>query len=70
MNTKTVKINGMQCNHCKMRIENVLNSMDEVSSVTVSLEYKSAVIKLNSELDDAKIKEAIEDIGFEVIEIK
>ena len=70
MNTKTIYINGMQCNHCKMSVEKALNTLEEVTKVTVNLEEKKAVIEFNNDIDNNKIKDIIEEEGFEVIEIK
>ena len=35
---KTLKIEGMMCGHCKMRVEKALGAVDGVSSVEVNLE--------------------------------
>ena len=67
---KEVIIEGMQCNHCKMTVEKVLNALEGVIKVEVNLENKSAIIESENEIDDAKIKEVIEEAGFEVKEIK
>ena len=62
---KTINIEGMQCNHCKMSVEKALQSIDGVEKVEVSLENKNAVIESNIEIDDEKIKDVIEEAGFE-----
>ena len=69
-NVKTISIDGMHCNHCKMTVEKALNSIDGVTAVEVDLEKKEAIIKSNQDIDDSKIKEVIEEEGFEVKEIK
>ena len=66
---KTITIEGMQCNHCKMSVEKALENIDGVIKVQVSLEDKKAVIELKEEIDNNKIKEAIKEAGFEVIKI-
>ncbi len=66
---KTISIEGMQCNHCKMSVEKALNELDGVIKVDVSLENKRAVIELQKEIDDNIIKEKITDAGFEVVGI-
>lgn len=66
---KTVYIEGMQCNHCKMTVEKTLGTLDGVTKVEVSLEDKKAVVEAQKEIDNDKIKEKITDIGFEVTEI-
>lgn len=64
MITKTIQIEGMQCNHCKMSVEKALNSIEGVTKVEVNLENKIAVIEMEKEVEDSKIKEVIEEAGF------
>ncbi len=66
MNTKTIKIEGMQCNHCKMSVEKALSYIEGVTKVEVSLENKTAIIESQKEIDDSKIKQVIEETGFKV----
>ena len=68
--TKEIIIEGMQCNHCKMTVEKVLNAIDGVTKTEVNLENKSAIIESTKEIDNGTIKEVIEEAGFEVKEIK
>ena len=49
-----------------MTVEKALSSIDGVEKVEVSLENKNAVIESNVEIDDEKIKDVIEEAGFEV----
>lgn len=69
-NTKTILIEGMQCNHCKMTVEKVLSSIDGVTRAEVNLENKCAVIETSKEIDENKINELITEAGFEVREIE
>lgn len=70
MNQKKIFINGMQCNHCKMTVEKVLTTIPNVKKVVVNLEEKSAIVEYVDKIDNEKIKELINDAGFEVVEIK
>lgn len=70
MSKKTVEIEGMQCEHCKMRVEKALGAIDGVIDVEVSLENKNAIIETNKDIEDKNIKEAVEDLGFTVERIK
>ena len=70
MNIKTILIEGMQCNHCKMSVEKALNEIQEITKAEVNLENKTATIEFQNEVSDDKIKKAIEEAGFEVKEIK
>ena len=65
-NTKIVTIEGMHCNHCKITVEKALNSLEGVIDTQVDLEKKQAVIELNQDVEDSKIKGVVEEEGFEV----
>ena len=66
---KTISIEGMQCNHCKMTVEKVLGAIEGVTKVEVNLEKKNAVIESSKEIDNSKIEEVIKEAGFTVVEI-
>lgn len=70
MSKKTILIEGMQCNHCKMTVEKALNSIEGVTKAEVNLESKTAVIESNKDIDNSKINKAIEEVGFRTKEIK
>lgn len=63
---KILKIDGMSCSHCSMRVEKVLNAIDGVCAV-VDLEAKTATLTLTKDVADSVLKEAVEDAGFSVI---
>ena len=64
---KIIKVDGMHCNHCKMRVEKVLKALNGVTSAVVNLEAKTAEIESAAEIDDAAIEAAVDDAGFKVI---
>ena len=66
---RTVIIEGMTCEHCKARVESRLNALDGVSA-RVNLKRKTAVVSMEKEVEDEEIKKAIENAGYEVIEIR
>lgn len=66
--TKTIKVEGMHCEHCKMSVEKVLKNIDGVESAEVSLEKKQAVITMSKEVSNDVIKAVIEEEGFNVVE--
>ena len=66
---KTVVIKGMSCGHCSARVEKVLNNIDGVEA-KVDLESNSATLKLSHEVSDEIIKKAVDDIGYEVVDVK
>ena len=67
---KTIYINGMMCNHCKMTVEKVLGNVDGVESVEVNLDEKLAKVTLSKEVENESLKAVIVEAGFEVVDIK
>lgn len=67
---KKVFIEGMTCGHCKMHVENALNEINGVKSVTVNLKEKVANIELAKAVDDVQLIAAVEDIGYSVAKIE
>ena len=66
--TKTISIEGMRCMHCVASVNDALKAVAGVTNVTVSLEAKNAVVE-GENLNDAALKEAVEDTGFDVTSI-
>ena len=64
--TKTLKIEGMMCPHCEARVKNALEAVPEVQSAEVSHEKGTAVVSLNSDVSDDKLKETVEAQGYSV----
>ena len=60
--TKTIAIEGMHCQHCVGAVKEALAA---VAGVVVSLENNNAVVE-GTGLDDAVLKAAVEDTGFDV----
>ena len=61
-----LKINGIHCDNCRLRIKNVLSKNKEISKVDVVDD--TAIIKYEKDLDKNKIVDSINDIGFETKE--
>ncbi|HZW50088.1 MAG TPA: metal-transporting ATPase, partial [Bacillota bacterium] len=66
--TKKMTIEGMSCMHCVARIEKALNAIKGVSA-KVDLASKTAVITLTVPVDDAVLKTAVINAGYEVISL-
>lgn len=64
---KKISIEGMSCNHCVMHAKEALEGIG-ASDVKVDLKKKCAVI--SNDVEDEKIKAAIEDAGYEVSKIE
>lgn len=67
---KKVIVEGMSCGHCVNHVKTALEELSGVNSVSVDLALKTAVVEASSEVDNADIKAAIEDAGYEVVGIE
>lgn len=65
---KRINIEGMSCMHCVKHVTNALEEVNGVKSVNVNLEGKYAVVEVEG-ADDAALKAAIEDAGYDVVSI-
>lgn len=64
-----ISIDGMTCNHCKMRVENALNSNEGVWA-EVDLGKKSALVRMKKELSDDELRRIITKAGYVVMGIE
>ena len=60
-----LKITGMTCNGCVKSVTRVLEELDGVENVHVSLSGSTNVVFDESKVSIAQLIEAIEDAGFE-----
>ena len=66
---RTIKIEGMHCMNCVAAVKSELEALEGVTKVDVSLEEAQAIVEVENVADET-LQEAIEDIGFDVVEIK
>ena len=59
MNRMKIKISGMTCSGCKETVTKALESVDEVKSVSVSLQDESAIINLENEIPIDHIQKSL-----------
>ena len=59
---KTFIINGMSCNHCRMSAEKAILSVKGVTSASVALGSKQAIVEGEFSAED--VCKAVEEIGF------
>lgn len=67
---KLMMIEGMSCMHCVNHVKNALEELKGVKIVTVDLQGKNAVIELSQDVNDKVLKEAVEEVGYHVVEMK
>ena len=65
MKNATVKVKGMMCPHCEMRVKQALEALDGVAGAEVSHESGTAKLSLTGEVDSAAIEKAVTDAGYE-----
>lgn len=64
MNEITYTVPGMSCGHCEQAVSGELSKVDGVESVEVDLSTKLVTVS-GSELDDAALRAAIDEAGYE-----
>nr|WP_027870916.1 heavy metal translocating P-type ATPase [[Eubacterium] cellulosolvens] len=60
-----IKVNGMMCGHCEAHVKTALEAIDGIESAAPSHEENLVSIVKNGDVDEAVIKEAVEDAGYE-----
>ena len=67
---KVIEIKGMMCGHCEAHVKKALEALEGVASAEVSHEKGTAVVQLSGSVDDAALKKAVEEEGYEVTGIR
>lgn len=68
--TKVIEIKGMMCGHCEAHVKKALEELAEVMKAEVSHEKGTAVVTLNTQVEDKKLKKAVEEQEYEVVGIQ
>ncbi|MCG9969430.1 copper chaperone CopZ [Pelotomaculum terephthalicicum JT] len=64
---KTLDVEGMSCSHCEHAVKKSVGALTGVDSVAVDLKGKKVTVEYDAErVNLDKIKETIEDQGYEV----
>lgn len=63
---KTLKIEGMMCNHCVAHVTKALQGVEGVESVEVRLESGEATVTLAKTVDDEALIAPVTEAGYEV----
>ena len=67
---KTLKIEGMMCEHCEARVKKALEALPEVEQAAVSHEAGTAVVTLKTEVSNDTLKKTVEDQDYTVTGIQ
>jgi len=62
---KKLNVEGMSCQHCVAHVTQALEAVEGVSKATVSLDEKSAVVELFSDVSDSALVDAVVQAGYE-----
>ena len=63
----TIKVKGMSCQHCVASVTKALSEIEGIADVQVNLDKGEATFSEQSPVAEQAIKDAIANIGFEVI---
>lgn len=64
-----ITVSGMHCNNCRNNLEASLNKIEGVKAI-VELKTQTAKLKFSRKVEDVDLIAAIEEVGFQVEEIK
>jgi len=64
---KTIKVKGMNCQHCVMAVTKAISALDGITKVEVDLKAGSASYEEAKPVAAAAIAEAVKKAGFEVV---
>ena len=60
-------VNGMMCGGCENRVKNAIKNIEGVENVTADHNTGKVIVISKNEVSEEIIKEALEDIGYEVV---
>lgn len=61
---QTFNVTGMTCGHCERAVTEAIRSRDADAKVEVDLD--AGVVKVDAHLDEAAIRETIEEEGYQI----
>ncbi len=68
--TKTLKVEGMMCEHCEARVKKALEAVAGVESAVADHNANTAVVTLTAEVADDVLRKAVEDQDYKVISVQ
>lgn len=60
-----IKVNGMMCGHCEAHVKKALEAIEGINSAEASHEENLVTIACDGNVDEALIKAAVEEAGYE-----
>jgi copper chaperone len=66
MTQETIKVEGMSCGHCVMRVKKAVEAVEGVQKADVNLENKQVIVEYEKGKENLeKVKAAIREAGYE-----
>lgn len=65
---KSIKIKGMNCQHCVMAVTRALGAVDGIKDISVDLKSGMATYTESKTVDPAVIAAAVKKAGYEIAE--
>ncbi|SDB14962.1 Cu2+-exporting ATPase [Pseudobutyrivibrio sp. YE44] len=65
-----ITVNGMMCQHCEAHVKKALEAIDGIESAVASHEENLVTLETSKDVDEALIKAAVEEAGYEYVGIK
>ena len=66
----TLQIDGMQCGMCESHVNDAVRNAFPVKKVTSSHSKAQTIILAEREIDQTKLKEAVDAMGYRVVSVK
>lgn len=68
MTQETIKVEGMSCGHCQMRVKKAVEAVEGVQKADVNLQTKQVTVDYDAEkANPEKVKAAIKEAGYEPV---
>ena len=68
--TKTLKVEGMMCEHCEARVKKALEGIEGVESAVADHNANTAVVTLSADVADDVLRKAVEDQDYKVLGVE
>ena len=66
---KTVKVDGMKCEHCAAKLEQMLNTVDGLTA-RVDFATCTAILEADHDIPDDDIRGMVDFAGFKAVDIE
>lgn len=67
MTTKTYTVSGMTCDHCVRAVTDELSRVEGIEDVAVNLASGEVTVTSDAPLDDATVRAAVDEAGYQVV---